>query len=653
MKRYCLLFLILVFNLPQGFSQKKNDVLLTINNDPVYVSEFKRVYKKNLDLVKDESQKTVDGYLKLFIDYKLKIAEAYEQELHKQTSYIEEFEKYEEQLSRNYIYDTKVTDELVVEGYERSLEEIEASHLLISVNYNASPQDTLKAYNTIKKLRERAVAGEDFTELVKNNSTEPKARDRGGYLGYFTAFAMVYPFETAAYNTPVGQISEIVRTQFGYHIIKVTDRRPKGKEISVSHIMVTEKDDDSRTFKPEERIQEIYQLLKQGQEFEKLAEQYSDDKNSAVRGGKLKKFSRGSLRSVEFEEKAFSLEEEGEVTEPFKSEFGWHIVRLDKYHSIPPFESLKPELEKKVKDGDRSKIVISAISNKIKDKFGFTKGEPFKEYFVSYLPDDVLKRSYYYDSIPPVADKTIFTIGDKVVKFEDFARYIEKKQKRMLKYKDKDPLVVGLYEEFEVDVLKDFYRAKLEEENEEYASTIDEYRNGLLIFDLMDKNIWQRAKEDSLGLQKYFEANRDQYKWGERIEAMIVAATSEEKAHQALEMIEAGKTEAEIKDAMNSEEQVNVIITAGTFEVHSRELPKGFEIKKGVSEIYNEEGSFVVINITEIIPPGHKELDEVRGKALNDFQNHLETEWINSLRNKFEVEVNNKSLKKLKKEFKS
>lgn len=257
MKRYCLLFLILVFNLPQGFSQKKNDVLLTINNDPVYVSEFKRVYKKNLDLVKDESQKTVDGYLKLFIDYKLKIAEAYEQELHKQPSYIEEFEKYEEQLSRNYIYDTKVADELVVEAYERSLEEIEASHLLIGVNYNASPQDTLKAYNTIKKLRERAVAGEDFTELVKKNSTEPRARDRGGYLGYFTAFAMVYPFENAAYNTPVGEISEIVRTQFGYHIVKVTDRRPKGKEISVSHIMVTEKDDDSRTFKPEERIQEI------------------------------------------------------------------------------------------------------------------------------------------------------------------------------------------------------------------------------------------------------------------------------------------------------------------------------------------------------------------------------------------------------------
>ena len=166
----------------------------------------------------------------------------------------------------------------------------------------------------------------------------------------------------------------------------------------------------------------------------------------------------------------------------------------------------------------------------------------------------------------------------------------------MLKYKDKDPLVVGLYEEFEVDVLKDFYRAKLEEENEEYASTIDEYRNGLLIFDLMDKNIWQRAKEDSLGLQKYFEANRDQYKWGERIEAMIVAATSEEKAQQALEMIEAGKTEAEIKDAMNSEEQVNVIITAGTFEVHSKELPKGFEIKKGVSEISQRSFHLVIRN---------------------------------------------------------
>jgi peptidyl-prolyl cis-trans isomerase SurA len=653
MKRYFVLFLVLLFNLTQGFSQKKDNILLTINEDPVYVSEFKRVYKKNLDLVKDESQKTVEGYLDLFIDYKLKIAEAYDAQFDKKQSYKDEFEKYEEQLSRNYIYDTKLAEDLVNEAYERGLEEIEARHILIDVDYTASAQDTLKAYNTIKSLRERALSGEDFTELAKKHSTEPNASERGGYLGYFSVFAMVYPFESAAYNTKVGDISEIVRTQFGYHIIKVINRRAKGSEISVSHIMVIDRDDDSRTFDPEERINEIYKMLEQGEDFAQLAAQYSDDKNSAKLGGKMNKFSKGSLRSKIFESYAFGLTNVGDYTKPFKSEFGWHIVKLDEIHEKATFEELKPELEKRVKSGDRSKVVTSAISTKIKDRYGFSKGEPYQKYFEEYLPKEIYKRQYKYDSFPPVVNKTIFTVGDKKFTFEDFARYVEKRQRLVGPNMNMKQAVNTIYEEFEVYGLKTYYREKLELENEEYAATISEYRNGLLIFDLMNENIWQKAKLDTLGLQKFYESTKENYKWGQRINAMIVSTTSEKYAEQARDMLNEGKTEAEIKEAMNSEKQVNAIVTSGIFEVDDRQLPEGLKVEKGVSDLYNNEGSYVVIKIDEIIPPGVKKLEEIRGKLLSNYQTHLEEEWMKSLRNKFDVKVNNKVLKKLKKEFKS
>lgn len=653
MKRFQLLFLVLFLSLSFGFSQDRGDVLLTIDGKPVYSNEFIRVYNKNLDLVKEESQKTIDGYLKLFIDYKLKIAEAYDQKFNENEAYKKEFAKYQEQLSRNYLYETKVADDLVREAYERGLEEIEAEHILISVDYNAVPNDTLAAYKKIQQIRDRALKGENFKELAMRYSEEPGAKERGGYLGYFSAFSMVYPFETMAYNTPMGEVSEIVRTQFGYHIIHVLNRRAKSPEITVSHIMISDKEDDSRTFKPNERIREIFNLIEQGESFEKLAQQYSDDKNSAIRGGKLNKFGRGQLRSKEFESYSYNLTEVGKISKPFKTNFGWHIVRLDEIHPLKTFEEQREALEKRVKQGNRSKIVTNAISAKIKMKYGF-KGDPgFKEYFMDYLPDEVLQRKFIYDSVAPVIDKTLFSIGDKQVNYEDFARFISGRQRALKQYKQKEVLINDLYTEFEMMELKQYFRDRLEFENEDYATTINEYRNGLLIFDLMNANIWQKAKADTIGLEKFYNTRRTDYMWKERVEAVMATATSKDVAQEVAEMFREGKTIEEIKETFNKGKDVKVIVSSGKFEIDNRKLPTGFVAEKGVSELYNNDGSFVVVNVTNLIPPGPKEFEEVRGKVLNSYQNHLEEKWIAKLRNKFKVEVDKKVLKKIKKELKS
>jgi peptidyl-prolyl cis-trans isomerase SurA len=651
MKKYLASILVLFF-ITLSFSQNKKDVLLTVDGKPVYTSEFKRVYNKNLDLVKDESQKKVDGYLELFIDYKIKVAEAYAQNLDKDKTYISEFNQYRDQLSRNYIFENKVTSELSLEAYSRGLDEISANHILILTKYNDTPQDTLKAYNKIKAIYNRAKAGEDFVTLAKENSEEPNADKSGGELGYFTAFAMVYPFETAAYNTKVDDVSEIVRTQYGYHIIKINDRRTRGSQITTSHIMLSDKG-DNRTFVPEDRINELYTLLQQGEDFAKLAEQYSDDKNSAKNGGQLQKFRRGDLRAPEFEKAAFLLENVGDFSKPVKSQFGWHIILLNEKHAIPTYEEEKESLEKKVKNGVRSKIVTSALNDQIKEKYDYQKLTDYGPFFNIYVSDDILKKKWKYDTIATAQDRVIFTIGKKEVRFSDFAKFIVARQKQQFTATEKSQLVTDFYYEFESDELKSYFIDNLEFENEEYAATISEYRNGLLIFDVMNKNIWMKAKNDTIGLQKYYETVKGDYLWKDRVDAVLITSTTEDSAIEARKLLISNKTNEEIKGVLNVEDKVNVIISEGVFEKGQRELPENFEMKEGVSEIYSNKDGFTIVRVNMIIPTDIKPLDVVKGKVMSDYQNDLESKWMKELRDKYKVQIHKKALKRVKKELES
>lgn len=380
MRKYFNLFLVTVFLSSAVFAQKKKDVLLEINGEPVYTTEFKRVYLKNLDLVQQQSQKDIDGYLDLFIDYKLKITEAKAQKLHQNQAYITELEKYRDQLSRNYLAENRLNSELAKEAYERGKEEIDASHILLMLRNDARPKDTLEAYNKIMAIREKAINGEDFAKLARENSEEPNAIDTEGHLGYFSAMRMVYPFETAAYNTKVGEISDVVRSSFGYHIIKVHDRREIAPKIEVSHIMISDKQ-GARDFNPEERINEVYKLYKQGRSFEELAKEYSDDGPTARNGGSLKAFRKGELRAPEFERVAYELKNPGDVSEPFKTDFGWHIVRLDAVLKPQTFEEQKDELEKKVAGGDRAKTIVTTINKNIKEKYKFKHQTDYLPFF--------------------------------------------------------------------------------------------------------------------------------------------------------------------------------------------------------------------------------------------------------------------------------
>lgn len=620
------------------------EVLFTVADEPVYASEFLRVYKKNLDLVQDESQKDVDEYLELFKNYKLKLKEAKALKLNDKPSYLRELSSYKKQLAKNYITDSKVTDALVQEAYERMSYEVNANHILIKLDQNTSPKDSLIAYNKIVKLRDRALK-EGFEKVraeVHNGNTV-----YGEKLGYFSGFKMVYKFESVAFNTDKDAISKPFRTRFGYHIINVLDKRESRGELTVAHIMLVNKPNDTLAEDPEIRIQEIYKKLNQGEAYESLAKQFSDDKNSASNGGKLKPFSGGQIRAKEFEDVAFSLENVGDVSEPFKTEFGWHIVKLHNKKPVPSFEAMKPELVEKVKRDARSKLIDDALINSLKTKYNISNTPPNLDYFVSILNDEYFIGSWM---LPKdfKGKQPLIKIGDKQFSYNDFGVYLTNTKRNSTTKVTLKTLVTNKYESFLNDNLVIYQEDNLEFENEDYAHIVAEYRDGLLLFDLMETTIWNTAKSDSTEIAKFYDDNKGNYVKPKRIDA-VVASSAKQKTLKKVSKLLAKDMEVErIKSLVNSNDNIDVIFTSAIMDSEHQALPKAFNFQKGISKIYKHNGAFVLIKVKDVLPEEQKTLEEAKGSVISDYQNFKEQNWLNGLAEKYKIELNKDVLNSVK-----
>ena len=635
--KYKLIFCFLSFclALPVLAQNTSEDILFTIENEPVYASEFIRVYNKNLDLVKDETQKDIDGYLKLFINYKLKLKEAKALGLDKKTSYLREFESYKKQLSKNYLNDSKVTDALIKEAYGRLAYEVKASHILIRVDENASPKDTLAAYNEILKLRNRVInEGYEAVQKEVHNGKTIFAED----LGYFSAFKMVYDFENAAYNTEVGEVSMPFRTRFGFHVVKVFDKRASRGEVEVGHIMI--KEDDSK-------INEIYKRLEQGENFESLAKQFSEDKSSSSNGGRLKPFSGGELSSQEFEDAAFGLEGENAISKPFKSQFGWHIIKLYGKKTLEPFKEMEPDLRVKIKRDSRSQLISASRLNNLKERYNLSEEKSALPYFASILNDDFLRGRW---SLPSdfEAEKPLLKIQDKQLTYKDFGEYLLKSQRRSAGNKIFKTIVEDNYKQFfENEVLK-YEEDNLELDNEEYAQIVGEYRDGLLLFDLMENEIWNTAKKDSVALQNFYDAHKADYFFNERVEALVASSAKKGNIKKVAKLLQKGDTIESIKTSVNTNDKVNVTFTTGELDKDHQALPKDFKFKEGVSNIYKHNDAYVVVKVNSILPKTPKTFEESKGKVISDYQVFKEDNWLKELAFKYVVNVNQEVLNKVK-----
>lgn len=627
----------------------KSDVLFTVDNDTVYVSEFLRVYNKNLDLVQDESQKDVDEYLSLFTAYKLKLKEAKALGLDKKPSYLRELNTYKKQLIKNFIYDNKVTDELIEEAYTRISYDIKANHILVRIPENANPKDTLAAYNQIRKLRDRALA-EGFENLRKEMHNGRTVF--GEELGYFSGFRMVYKFETVAFNTKVGEVSQPFRTRFGYHIVKVLDKRKSRGERTVAHIMVGTKQNEMLSEKAKERIQDIYKKLNQGEAFEDLAKQFSEDKNSASKGGRLTPFSSGQLSSIEFEDVAFGLENVGDVSKPFKTKYGWHIVKLHAKKLTPKFEDIKSELEAKVKRDERSKLIDKAVTAKLKAKYNVDDNPEALSYFESILNDGYYKGTW---KLPEdFNNKSVLVkIGNRVFDFKNFGDYLENNQRGVNPKSSLKNIVSNKYNTFLNKRLIQYQEDHLEEENKEFAHIVNEYRDGLLLFDVMENTIWNTAKSDSIAIQNFYAANKEDYALPKRIDAVVATASKQKTLKRVSKLLKQNMDLENIKNLVNNNGEVNVVFTSGIMDATHQALPGQFEFAKGISKIYRHNKAFIVVKVKDILPRQLQTFDEAKGLVINDYQTHKENNWVKQLKEKYKVVVNQNVLKNVKNQIKN
>ena len=625
MKKVIILAALLFSGFVRG--QDEERVLFSIEGTEVYNADFIRVFEKNKDIIVEDERKDFDDYFDLFVDFRLKLMQARELKLDTLSAYTDELSKYREQLVQPYLQNPEATENLIREAYDRTVEEVNASHILVMLEPDAKPADTLKAFQKISEARTKIVNGADFDSIARAYSEDPSVKMNNGSLGYFSAFSMVYAFENAAYQTAVNEVSEPFRTQFGYHILGVNDKRESPGEVQVAHIMV--KNDTTVLKQSKEKIDEIYKKLEQGGDFATIAKEHSDDLSSSQKGGVLPKFGTGRMIKS-FEDVAFNLENEGDFSTPFESDYGWHILKLLKKFPVPSYEVLYPKLESKVKNGSRSSYVERSLAQKVSKDY---KVITYKAKLQLYPNLNGFANSN--DTLLKVEDR-IYTGND----LYDYAKDFKKRTKE------------DLFDEFSNKMIIDYYKSHLDETNKEFALTYQEYKDGLLLFELLQREVWEKSEKDTLGLKSYFDDNRLKYTWKKRGNVTIASCTQLEKAKIVRNLLLENKHIDSIKLSVNEGATIHVLFSRGKLEQGSAKLPEGYNLALGVSEIFEEEAhSFTIIKVDDIFESQWKELNETRGEVMNDYQNHLESEWVKELHKTYKVKVNQKNYKELKQRF--
>lgn len=624
---------------------------MTIGDREITLDEFERIYNKNNNTI-STNQQTPEEYLDLFIKFKLKVIEAENLGMDTAKKFLDEFNGYKDQLAKPYLTDEETKEYLMKEAYERMKKDVHASHILLRMPAQPSPEDTLARYNMALEIRQRILNGEDFETVARATSEDPGVRMNGGDLGYFTVFSMVYPFETAAYNLKDGEISMPVRTTNGYHIIKKHGSRPAVGQVKVAHIFIRTPEGIS----PEEHQKakalafSLYDSLKMGVEFGDLAQRYSDDRTSATNGGELPYFGTGRM-IPDFESNAFSLKTPGSFCEPFQTFYGWHIIKLIDKQGIGSYEDMESTLQTKALKGDRDRIKRLRYYEKLKDQYQFNLNKEAYKKLYALLDTSIFKGRWNpYDASVDL-DQTLFSVTDNEVTIGDVVKYFYDTQRT------RTPIPLENYVDLNFNLFLEDYLTTLEKESlpvkyPEYKAILQEYHDGILLFDLMDKMVWTKAVQDTSGLEKFFADHRDDYMWGDRIEAIIVSCDSTTDV-QALKKkaakIGSGKWDVEKLNKKFCNDTLNCIsLERITVENGRNEHVDALNGSMGTGEVYKENGKQkFVINVANI-PPTRKELNETRGQVTSDYQDFLEKEWIEQLRNKYKVTVNKELLSQIK-----
>jgi peptidyl-prolyl cis-trans isomerase SurA len=738
----------------------------TLGTTQVSAREFAYVYKKNNGTAADYGTRaSVTDYLTLYTNFRLKVLDAEKRGLDTTQAFRRELDGYRQQLAQPYLTEKGVTEQLVREAYSRMGQEVNASHILIRVAPDASPADTLAAYQKIQALRQRIAGGEDFSAVARSTSEDPSAKENSGKLGYFTAMQMVYPFETAAYLTPVGQVSTPIRTRFGYHLIKVNDRRAAQGEIKVAHLMVrvTPQAPKNDSLAAHKKIDELYARLRKGENWNKLVAQFSEDAGSAPNGGELPAFGTGRM-IPSFEEVAFKLQKPGDISAPVATPYGWHIIKLVERQPLASFATMEPTLKSKVGKDSRSELNRAAFLKRIRQEDQFVEIPAAKALAFNQADTALVKGRYKFNPAAMTAngakaskqttkaggDKLpIFTIKGQPYTVASFLTYAQQNQ-RPRPTADPAFAMQQLYDQYVDQSLTDFEKASLPTKYEDYRMLVQEYRDGILLFQLMDEKVWSKAIEDTVGLRKFFQANRTNYQFGQRARGAVIsaatprllaraqrelatgrypvvgragsalvhfkpgtatlastngaaslddvarrlsqdtaltvtiaghirrgesAALARQRATAALDyLVKTGKIErdrlslasgaattatgdtrlaffssapAALEASLNQQNPLAVQIQQRIFQQGDNKLMDNYLTRPAGTYTTQRDGRYYAVIVRQRLPAGPKALGDARGQATSDYQNYLEKQWIEQLRQQYPVQVNEAEVTKL------
>ena len=578
----------------------------------------------------------------------MKVKEAGLMKLDTNTNFITELAGYRKQLANPYLTDKKATEELIKEAYDHTTTEVNASHILINCGENAKPADTIAAYNKAMDVRKRYLKGENFDSLAVKFSEDPSAQSNYGNLGWFAAFDMIYPFEKMAYLTPKGQISTPFRTRFGYHLIKVNDTRAARGDVKVQHLMRTTGGSASAETINEQKllIDSIYNLHLSGKvSFDDLVAQFSQDETSKSNKGMLNWISSNSRFPEEFKNEAFAMQVD-QVSKPFATAFGFHIIKLVEKRGIAPYKELEEQLKTKVARDTRAESSKAAVTARIK------KENNFKENAVNYkaftaMCDSSIFMDGYTATKEKFGEKQLFTIGTKTVTTFDFATYITQSHEHYESGQSVAMIISNTYKRFVDDQIFAYEEAQLENKYEDFKNLMQEYHDGILLFDLTDKKVWNKSVIDTVGLEQFYEANKTKYMWKERVKINTYSCLDEKTKKAAIKMLNAGKTPDEVKAKLAKKITGAIVITEQKAEKGENASTDKLYDKKGIVDIADENGQFKFYHVIGIVQPEVKTLKEAKGIVTSDYQNHLEKEWIKSLKAKYPVWINENTVKTL------
>lgn len=636
------------------FSQSDNDVLLSVNKSPVTVGEFKYIYEKNNGKEADYSEKSLNEYIDLYSKFKLKVARARDLKLDTIQTLNEELNGYKRQLANSYLTDKEIMEHLLNELKERQKQDVRFRHILILSKERDN--DSLKkvALQKVNKVKSELSGGKKFEDVVKDYSEDKSSISNGGDLGYFTAMLPqgFYELENALYTLPIGKVSEPVKTTIGYHIIIVDHRRPARGTIEVAHILI--RSEEGKKAEAKATIDELYNKIKNGEDFNSLATQFSQDKQTIKNGGVLPAFGINTY-DKSFEEAAFSLQKDGDVSMPIETKAGWHILkRIKKPDYSNDANAYKKLHEANIKRDDRFAVARKKLVEDIKKSSGYSENLNVFNKYVESLNEEFLSFKWNPESSATSMKESLISYGgDYTYSVADFAAFSKKNTKTRLKYEKNAASVKeaahALLAEFSEEKALDYEQKQLEIKYPDFKALMREYEEGILLFEATKQAVWDRANQDSIGLNTYYESNKHNYLTEEKGSLITVKLNmKDDKEAVKIHKVASEKSIEEIVKKYNKKEQVVTTTEEILDKSNSKFKDFTWAVKKPSALVKDPGGNgftFKVIN--QILPVRPKTLKEARGYIIADYQDYLEKEWLTELANTYKVEVNKAILSKL------